>query len=141
VHEHFEARAVVDLELVRLATIRATPEQRQRIMQHAVDGRAFFEDPVAFRLLDIEFHQSLNDAGDNRLLSTLAQGLYDISLDVRRVASAMPGNIEKSVGQHIEVAEAVMAGEAGAAVAAYRRHLEHVRDTTISAMAKSGMSF
>ena len=74
VHEHFEARAVVDLELVRLGTIRATPEQRQRIMQHAVDGRAFFHDPVAFRLLDIEFHQSLNDAADNRLLSRAGAG-------------------------------------------------------------------
>jgi GntR family transcriptional repressor for pyruvate dehydrogenase complex len=137
VHEHFEARAVVDLELIRLATARATPEQRQRIMQHAVDGRAFLNDPVAFRLLDIEFHQSLNDAADNRLLSALAQSLYDIWLDVRRVASAMPGNIEKSVGQHIEVAEAVMAHDAPAAVAAYRRHLEHVRDTTITAMTRA----
>ncbi len=137
VDEHFEARAVVDCELVGLCAARATAEQRQRIMQHAVDGKAFYHDPVAFRLLDIEFHQSLNDAADNRLLSALAQGLYDIGLDVRRVASAMPGNIEKSVAQHIEVAEAVMAGDAPAAIAAYRRHLEHVRDTTIEAMSKA----
>jgi GntR family transcriptional repressor for pyruvate dehydrogenase complex len=134
VNEHFEARTVVDLELIRLCTIRATPEQRQRILQHAVDGKAFYSDPVGFRLLDIEFHQSLNDAAQNRLLSALAQGLYDIGLDVRRVASAMPGNIEKSVGQHMAVAEAVVARDPEAAVAAYRRHLEHVRDTTIDAM-------
>jgi len=137
VHEHFEARAVVDLELVRLGTIRATSEQRQRIMQHAIDGKAFYHDPVAFRLLDIEFHQSLNDAADNRLLSALAQGLYDIGLDVRHVASAMPGNIEKSVRQHIVVAEAVLAADADAAVEGYRHHLEHVRDTTIEAMANA----
>ena len=137
VHEHFEARTVVDCELVRLCTLRATPEERQRIMQHAVDGKAFFHDPVAFRLLDIEFHQSLNDAAENRLLSALAQGLYDIGLDVRRVASAMPGNIEKSVAQHIGVAEAVMDKDADAAVAAYRHHLEHVRDTTIEAMSRA----
>jgi len=137
VHEHFEARAVVDLELVRLGTIRATPEQRQRIMQHAVDGKAFYHDPVAFRLLDIEFHQSLNDAAENRLLSALAQGLYDIGLDVRRVASAVPGNIEKSVAQHITVAEAVMAKDPAAAVEAYRHHLEHVRDTTIEATSRA----
>jgi len=137
VHEHFEARAVVDLELVRIGTERATPEQRQRILQHAVDGRAFLDDSVAFRLLDIEFHQSLNDAANNRLLSALAQGLYDIGLDVRRVASSMPGNIEKSVNQHIAVAEAIIARDPDAAVAAYRKHLEHVRDTTIAAMANA----
>ncbi|MEO8757781.1 MAG: FadR/GntR family transcriptional regulator [Devosia sp.] len=137
VNEHFEARTVVDLELVRLCAVRATPEQRRRIMQHAIDGKAFYHDPVAFRLLDIEFHQSLNDAADNRLLSALAQGLYDIGLDVRRVASAVPGNIDKSVAQHIVVAEAVMAEDPAGAVDAYRRHLEHVRDTTIETMSKA----
>jgi GntR family transcriptional repressor for pyruvate dehydrogenase complex len=137
VNEHFEARAVVELELIRLGTARATSEQRARIMQHAIDGKAFYDDPVAFRLLDIEFHQSLNDAADNRLLSALAQGLYDIGLDVRRVASAMPGNIEKSVAQHIVVADAVLAKDAIAAVEAYRHHLEHVRDTTIEAMSRA----
>ncbi len=137
VHEHFEARTVVDLELIRLAARRAIPEQKKRILQHAVDGHAFYDDPVAFRLLDTEFHQSLNEASGNRLLTALAQGLYDLALDVRRVASGLPGVVETSVAQHIEIAEAVMAGRIEAAVAAGRRHLEHVRDTTIVAMAYS----
>lgn len=135
VNEHFEARTIVDLELIRLAAERATMEQRGRIMQHAVDGHAFHNDPIGFRLLDTEFHQSLNDAAGNRFLSALAQGLYDIALDVRRVASGFPGVIEKSVNQHIDVARAVAAGDQLGAVAAGRRHLEHVRDTTITAMA------
>ncbi len=136
VHEHFEARAIVDLELIRLAAERATPDQCKRIMQHAIDGGALTHDPVAFRLLDIEFHQSLYDAAGNRLLSALAQGLYDIALDVRRVASRFPGITEKSAGQHIEIAKAVLARDAVAAMSAGRRHLEHVRDSTIVAMAE-----
>ncbi len=135
VHEHFEARAIVELKLISLAAERASPDQRKRIVQHAVDGRALTDDPVAFRLLDFEFHQALYDAASNRLLSALAQALYDVALDVRRVASSLPGIIETSVGQHIEIAEAVILGDAAAAVAAGRRHLEHVRDTTILAMA------
>jgi GntR family transcriptional regulator, transcriptional repressor for pyruvate dehydrogenase complex len=135
VDEHFEARAIVELELIGLAAVRASPDDRKRIVKHAVDGHAFTHDPVAFRLLDIEFHQSLYDAAANRLLSALAQGLYDVALDVRRVASSFPGNIEKSVAQHIEIARAVMKGDVAAAVAAGRSHLEHVRDTTIAAMA------
>lgn len=134
VHQQFEARSVVDLELVRLCTLRATREERQRIMKLAVDGRAFETDPVAFRLLDIEYHQALNDGARNALLSAVAQSLYDLGLDVRRIASEVPGVIKKSVAQHVEVAEAVMAGDAAAAVAAYRTHLEHVRDTTIQSM-------
>jgi GntR family transcriptional regulator, transcriptional repressor for pyruvate dehydrogenase complex len=137
VAEHFEARALVDVELVRLCTLRATLEERQRILTLAVDGRAFLEDPVAFRLLDIEFHQMLNQGAHSRLLSAVAQGLYDVALDVRRVASARPGVIARSVAQHCEVAEAVVAGDAEAAAAAYRRHLEHVRTTTLEAMAEA----
>lgn len=140
VTEHFEARVVVDLELVRLCTERADDETRARIMKLAIDGHAFHDDPVAFRLLDIEFHRALNNGGRSRLLSTLAEGLYDVGLDVRRVASALPGVIRISVDQHVEIAEAVAAHDADAAMAAYRRHLEHVRDTTSQAQDFIGKS-
>jgi DNA-binding FadR family transcriptional regulator len=136
VHQQFETRTVVDLELVRFCCERASPEQRQRIHKLAVDGRAFHADPVAFRLLDIEFHQAINDGAANPLLTALAQVLYDLGLDVRRTASEVPGVIDKSVGQHIAVADAIIRGDAPAAVAAYRAHLEHVRDTTIMAIAR-----
>jgi GntR family transcriptional repressor for pyruvate dehydrogenase complex len=79
----------------------------------------------------------LNEAAENRLLTALAQGLYDIGLDLRRAASAMPGHIEKSVNQHIEIAQAILSEDAGTAVAAYGRHLDHIRETTIEAMLKA----
>ena len=134
VDEHFEARAVVDLELIRLCTERSTPEEDARIMKLALDGRAFLSDPIAFRLLDVEFHQTINTSARNRLLSAMAQGLYDIGLEVRHVAMAVPGVIERSVGQHVAMAEAIMDRNPAAAVAAYRQHLEHVRDTTLQAL-------
>jgi DNA-binding FadR family transcriptional regulator len=137
VDEHFEARSVVELELVRLCSIRAPLEARQRIMQHALGGSAFYRDPIAFRLIDVEFHRSLNEGAGNRLLTALAQGLYDIGLDIRRTASEVPGTIEKSVKEHIAVADAVMAADPASAVAAYGKHLEHVRETTIQAMLKA----
>lgn len=134
--EHFEARAVIDLELIRLCTERSTPDERARIMKLALDGRAFHADPIAFRLLDLEFHQALNNGARNRTLAAMAQALYDIALDVRHVAMGTFGVIERSVGQHIEVAEAVMEHNAAAALSAYRQHLDHVRNTTIQALAE-----
>ena len=136
--QHIEARDAVEVELVRLCSERADPEARQRIMKLAVDGRAFHSDPVAFRLLDIEYHAALYRAADNPLLAALAQGLYDLMLDERRLASEARGVIEISVRQHIEVAEAVLAADAEAAAQAYRRHLEHIRDTTVKSMAQIG---
>ena len=40
-------------------------------------------------------------------------------------------------GEHVEVAQAVLDHDVEAAVAAYRRHLEHVRDTTVQSMASA----
>ena len=118
IDEHFECRLIVDVELVRLCTARATPEERTRILQLAVTARRSSTTRSAFRLLDYEFHQALNAGAHNRMLATVAHGLYDVALDVRRVASTVPGVIEVSVRQHIEVAEAVMARDEDRAVAA-----------------------
>lgn len=136
IDEHFECRQIVDVELVRLCTRRATPEERTRILQLAHDGKAFLTDPIGFRLLDYEFHQALNAGAHNTMLATVALGLYDVALDARRIASAARGVIPASVRQHIEVAEAVMAHDEAGAVAAVISHLEHVRDSTRASMAQ-----
>ena len=138
VYEHFEARSFVDTELVRLCTERASSDQRERIQSLARDGRAFYDDPVAFRLLDIEFHQAINVGAGNAMLAVLSQGLYDVALDARRIASSLRGVVEVSVAQHCAVADAIMVNNADAAVDAYRLHLEHVRDTTIAARSQTG---
>ena len=54
----------------------------------------------------------------------------------RNVAGHRTGQTAKIQRQHIEVAEAVMARDAEAATAAYRHHMEHVRDSTIQSMAE-----
>ena len=134
VNQQFEARTLIDCELVRLCTLRADPDLRHRILKLAVDGDAFKDDPVGFRLMDIEFHQALNLGANNPLLKTVSQGLYDLALDFRRAASTIPGNIAISVRQHVAVAEAVMARDPDRAAEAFRQHLEHVRDSTLQSM-------
>jgi GntR family transcriptional repressor for pyruvate dehydrogenase complex len=138
--EHFECRRIVDVELVRLCTRRATAEERARILRLAHDGQAFLSDPVGFRLLDYEYHQALNAGAHNAMLAAVALGLYDVALDARRVASAAPGVIPTSVRQHVEVAEAVVAGDEGAAAAAINRHLDHVLDSTLQSLAEMATS-
>jgi GntR family transcriptional regulator, transcriptional repressor for pyruvate dehydrogenase complex len=129
-----EARAVVELELVRFCTERADDAHCARILALARDGHAFHDDPVGFRLLDVEYHQAINHGAQSPLLSAISDGLYNVALDARRRASATPGVIQISVAQHCRVAEAIIARDAPAAVAAYREHLDHVRDTTIHAL-------
>ena len=131
-NEHFEARVLVDLELVRLCCCRANEVVRDRIVKLAEDGHAFYNDPVAFRLLDIEFHEAINLGAQSPMLSTLSKCLYDVGLDLRRVASEMNGVIRTSVKHHCRIANAIMFQNVVSAEAAYKLHLRHIRDTTIS---------
>ena len=130
--EHFEARVLIDLELVRLCSVRAADDLKNRIVKLAKDGHAFYNDPVAFRLLDIEFHEAINLGAQSPILSTLSRCLYDIGLDLRRVASEMQGVIRTSVKQHCLIADAIMFQNTAAAAQAYELHLKHIRDTTIT---------
>lgn len=131
---HFEARVATDLELVRLCCARAEEAERARILRLARDGAALADDPVAFRLNDIELHQAINEGARSPMLATLARALYDVGLELRRIASALPGVIDRSVGQHVEVALALAAHDEARAVAAYRAHLDHVAETTRRSM-------
>ena len=135
VQGHFEARSAVDLELVRLASLRATDAERSRIVELAIDGRNLQGDQSAFRLLDVEFHESINVAAHNPLLATIGRGLYNVGLEERRRAFPVPGVIDKSVKQHFEIATLVAEGKPDEAVDAYRRHLEHVRSTALFTIA------
>lgn len=137
VQGHFEARSAVDLELVRLAALRATQAERSRIVELAVDGRNLQGDQSAFRLLDIEFHESINLAAHNPLLATIGRGLYNVGLEERRRAFPVPGVIDKSVEQHFQIATLIAEGKPEEAVSAYRQHLEHVRDTALFTIAES----
>ena len=132
VDEHFEARVIIDSELVRLCSVRAAGDVRDRIVKLAQDGHAFYNDPVAFRLLDKEFHEAINLGAQSPMLSTLSRCLYDIGLDLRRVASELERVIRTSVKQHCFIADAIMFQKTELAVEAYKLHLKHIRDTTIS---------
>jgi GntR family transcriptional repressor for pyruvate dehydrogenase complex len=131
---HYEARTVVDLALVRLCGERASDAHRARIMELALDGRRVVADTVAFRLNDAEFHQAINVGADNVLLLTVAEGLYNIALELRRIAVSRAAVMAQSVADHCRVAEALVRHDTPAAVEAYRQHLEHVRDTTIASL-------
>lgn len=133
-HKQFEARAVVELELVRLCVERSSEEQRTRILSLAKDGRNFHGDPVGFRLLDAEYHQAINEGANNSILSMISESLYNVAIDARRIASATPGVIEVSTEQHCRVAEAIARRDPKAAVQGYREHLDHVLETTLRAI-------
>jgi GntR family transcriptional repressor for pyruvate dehydrogenase complex len=132
---HLEARAAVDFALVRMACERATGEEIQQIQFLAEAGHKFVTDPVGFRLLDVEFHQKINDSARSPMLERISRSLYELGFEFRRIATEIPGVIENSVADHDLIARAIAARKADMAEKAFRQHLEHVRHTTTEAQA------
>jgi len=130
---HLEARIAVDLALTRLACERATDADVHKVQSLASAGHQFTHDAVGFRLLDVEFHQTLNEAARSPMLARLSRSLYELGFEFRRIATEMPGVIEKSVADHDLIARAVAARKPELAEKAFRRHLENVRKTTVDA--------
>jgi GntR family transcriptional regulator, L-lactate dehydrogenase operon regulator len=138
VNEHFEARDIVDVELVRLCTERANAEMRQGIHKLAVRwprllSRSRCLSPAGYRVPRGALCRRQQSAAERAGAGALRRGTSG-----PQSRQHCAGIIEKSVHQHIEVAEAVVVRDAAAATAAYRRHLEHVRDSTVQSMARFG---
>ena len=132
---HLEARVAVDIALTRSACERATEAEIQKVQFLAKAGHKFVSDPVGFRLLDVEFHQTINESARSPMLARLSQSLYELGFEFRRIATETPGVIERSVADHDLIARAIAARKPDMAEKAFRLHLEHVRDSTTDAQA------
>ncbi|XWN29307.1 MAG: FadR/GntR family transcriptional regulator [Devosia sp.] len=130
------SRKAVETALVRDACARIDDDARDKLSDLARYGLELVEDPVGFRVLDLEFHTLLNRIADNPLLSAVADALYAFAMDHRRIVTEMPGAIEQSARDHMAIAEAIAAGDPDLAAERMERHIDHIERTTVAAMAK-----
>ena len=130
----YEARVAVESELIRLGVERATDIQIARLAEMVEAGYRLAEDPVGFRVLDLEFHQMLMALAANPFLERAARSLYDLGMEYRRVASETKGVIARSAAEHEAIFKAVSARDPDAAAVAMRAHLKSISRTTHDAM-------
>lgn len=132
----YEARTAVETELLRLGATRATTADLARLDDMVKAGYDLTSDPVAFRVLDLDFHQLLSSLAGNPFLSRITRSLYDIGIEYRRVASEMPGVISRSATEHEAIVAALKRHDPDAAADAMRAHLSSISRTTHEAMMK-----
>jgi DNA-binding GntR family transcriptional regulator len=118
----------------RFADLRASTEERRTLARRAVDSRQL---PALFRL-DRDFHAELAAASDNPHLVAALNGHWS---QIMRVMHAyfQVGNYPTDVWHdHREIAAAVATGDAAAAVALLRTHLEESRDRILAHLRSKG---
>ena len=130
----FQSRRIVELEIVRMAAQKATTEQLQNLDAIIAAHEKIMNDPVGFRILDSRFHAMLSAAAGNVVLERIAYGLYNMGLDIRRRATESLALIEQSTGDHIRIAQAIVARDPDRAAREMGIHLDHIEETTRRAM-------
>jgi GntR family transcriptional repressor for pyruvate dehydrogenase complex len=130
----FESRRIIEIEIVRKAAAKATPEDIEDLGAMIAAQEKVLADPVGFRILDSRFHARLSTAAGNVVLERIAYGLYNMGLDVRRRATQSLALIRQSTGDHTRIVAAIVAHDAERAAAEMAIHLDHIETTTRAAM-------
>jgi DNA-binding GntR family transcriptional regulator len=131
VREHFYTAGVIDGAAARLAATEATDVQRRALREALAQSScaAVAHDQHAFELANKRFHATLLAAGGNERLAQLARQAWDLSdFYLQRRTE---GDLRRSHAEHEQIAEAILAGDAGAARDAAEAHLARFGEAPI----------
>ncbi len=137
-NEIYEVRAALEATVGRLAAKRIRPEQVERIREvvkkmHAV-GRA--RDPEAYYPLNVEFHELLLEAADNRALAaTYRRVVNELDLYRRETLARSADNIPISTRDHEAIVNAVAKGDEKLAERLLFEHVINSRERLHRALA------
>ena len=134
----YQARVFIDGGLGRMAATRITRPAVERLRKLTSLQAGLTGDPIGFRVSDLEFHQIILDACANPFLDRIANSLYVLGMEYRRVASETPGVIKQSVRDHEAIVEALAAGDPDRTAAAMEEHKRNVDRSTREAMMRMG---
>ncbi|MFJ8821107.1 FadR/GntR family transcriptional regulator [Streptomyces sp. NPDC102467] len=123
VRQLIEARIPLEVETVRLATERATPEDIA-VMRSARDALESASDVVVKARADMEFHDAIAVASKNPVLRIMLSSISGMMFEMMLRSNSDPSIGEPGVPHHPEIFEAVEAGDVELACA---RMLEHLR--------------
>ena len=120
----FEARLMLEGFCARLAAQRATPEQLAQ-MESLIDAldRVKPGDSRGLMAIDERFHEVLYEAADNEFIADTSRRLHALSFRLWHLVLDRLGNVRAAMDQHVEIAEAIKAGNAQEAEAVIQRHI------------------
>ncbi|MDI1251582.1 FadR/GntR family transcriptional regulator [Thermomonas sp.] len=129
-----EARLEVEAGLGRLLTGRISDVAIERLDAMVQAQRKLVNDPVAFRISDMEFHHTLRVAVANPFLERVSASLYVLGTEYRRVRWETPGMLQQSLSDHQEIVDALAARDSTRVVSAMERHMHSVHNSTRQVM-------
>lgn len=122
-HEFFEARTSIELTVVALAAARITDAQLAALS--VSPALRFPEDGfVNFVHHDLAFHAQIAAAAQNSILAEFLDIFRAIRGNIRRATTLTTADIERAIGEHQQIVDALMARDPERAQRAMRQHME-----------------
>lgn len=128
-----EMRAILEAKGAGIATGKVGQSDIAKLrsittrMQQAVDA----EDWAAFRTLDVEFHRSVIAATGLAVLSRMWETLEPVLISQRAIGDpSYLGDRRRVVAWHIQLVDALLAGDAGVAASMFAEHASGGLDRT-----------
>ncbi|MBI9082560.1 MAG: FadR family transcriptional regulator [Desulfobacterales bacterium] len=128
VRDFTEARVAVEQITVRLAAIRATPVERERLQEIMNQMGTHYRDRDidAFSEWSSRFHIELARMSGNSVLLKFLETIWDFLRNFISEMSVIPDSMEKNMKYHNDICQAVIVGDGNGAQEAMRRHLNNI---------------
>lgn len=124
--ELFEIRKMIEVETAGLAAERRSEEDLAR-MRGAIEAMdAGIDSAERYITGDLEFHEAVAAATGNRIASDVMHAIRGVMRRGLLSLYRVPGSPERSMEQHRQIFEAVLAGRADEARRRMREHLNRV---------------
>ncbi|GAA1627406.1 FCD domain-containing protein [Kribbella alba] len=122
----FDHRRLIEAESARLAATLARPAQVRTIRAAADASVEAHQDHALFRQHDRVFHDAVAEASGNVFLQAAVTSLRDFKEQSDRLlfAGGLPGSLEVAARQHVQLAEAIAAGDPDKARSAAIQHID-----------------
>lgn len=145
IRDLFSFRRVIEVAaLEEIAQSSATSEEIRSVFDDLGQSFRKLEDQPdidnfseEFRTLTSKFDENVVAYSNNRFLEKAIVGLRPHTIRLRLIAHADQHRLQQSVREHIEMCEAVRAGDLRLAGSASRQHLFHVERSILNALVNS----
>ena len=121
--EMFEARLALEMSIAGLAARRATSEHMTRLAEEIAGMYASLNDPEQYLVHDMQFHQTIAAASDNRFLTSLMNMVATILFDSRSKTVHRALDLKQSAEQHHDIYRAIRERDPDGAEQAMHDHL------------------
>ncbi len=122
--ELFETRRMIEVELVRLATKKATKNDIEKMSSILERSKGFIDKPEEFQYLEKDFHDAIFEASKNRLLTAMMNSINSLLFERKKKTFLAVADVGKALEQHIKIFNAIKNKDLSKAEEAMLKHLD-----------------